>query len=41
MRNKVSIEKNISISKTAGGMVSRLAKEILTQDRKYTQFIIN
>ena len=33
--------KNISISKTAGSMVSRLAKEILTQDRKYTRFIIN
>ena len=32
---KVSIEKNISVSKMAGGMVSLLVKGVLTQDRKY------
>ena len=35
MRDKVSIEKNISISKMAGGMVSLLIKGILTQDKRY------
>ena len=35
MRDKVSIEKNISVSKMAGGMVSLLVKGILTQDKKY------
>ena len=35
MRNKVSIEKNIPISKMSGGMVSLLLKGILTQDQKY------
>ena len=35
MRDKVSIEKNISVSKLAGGMVSLLVKGILTQDKKY------
>ena len=35
MRNKVSKEKNIPISKMAGGMVSLLVKGILTQDKKY------
>jgi len=35
MRDKVSIEENISISKMAGGMVSLLVKGILAQDRKY------
>ena len=35
MRDKVSIEKNISVSKMAGGMVSLPVKGILTQDKKY------
>ena len=35
MRNKVSIEKNIPISKMSGGLVSLLLKGILTQDQKY------
>ncbi|WP_458746427.1 hypothetical protein [Candidatus Nitrosocosmicus sp. T] len=35
MRNKVSIEKNIPISKMSGGLVSLLLKGILTQDNKY------
>ena len=35
MRNKVSIEKNIPISKMSGGLVSLLIKGILTQDQKY------
>jgi high-affinity Fe2+/Pb2+ permease len=35
MRDKVSIEKNISVSKLAGGMVSLLVKGILTQDKEY------
>ena len=35
MRNKVSIEKNIPISKMSGMMVSLLVKGILTQDKKY------
>jgi high-affinity Fe2+/Pb2+ permease len=35
MRNKVSIEKNIPISKMSGGLVSLLLKVILTQDKKY------
>ena len=35
MRDKVSNEKNIPISKMAGGMVSLLVKGILTQDKKY------
>ncbi len=35
MRNKVSIEKNIPISKMSGGLVSLLLKGILTQDKKY------
>ena len=35
MRNKVTKEKNIPISKMAGGMVSLLVKGILTQDGKY------
>ena len=35
MRDKVSIEKNISVSKMAGGMVSLLVKGILSQDKKY------
>ena len=35
MRDKVSKEKNIPISKTAGGMVSLLVKGILTHDGKY------
>ena len=32
MRNKVSIEKNIPISKMSGGLVSLLLKGILTQE---------
>jgi translation initiation factor IF-2 len=35
MRNKVSIERNIPISKMSGGLVSLLLKGILTQDEKY------
>ena len=35
MRDKVSIEKNIPISKMSGGLVSLLIKGILTQDQKY------
>ena len=35
MRNKVSIEKNIPISKMSGGLVSLLLKGIITQDEKY------
>lgn len=35
MRDKVSIEKNISISKMSGGLVSLLLKGILIQDEKY------
>jgi translation initiation factor IF-2 len=35
MRNKVSIEKNIPISKMTGELVSLLLKGILTQDQKY------
>ncbi len=35
MRDKVSIGKNIPISKMAGGIVSLLVKGILTQDKKY------
>ena len=35
MRDKVSIEKNITISKMSGGLVSLLLKGILTQDKKY------
>jgi hypothetical protein len=35
MRDRVSIEKNISISKMTGGMISLLVKEILMQDEKY------
>ena len=35
MRNKVSKEKNIPISKMAGGLVSLLVRGFLTQDRKY------
>ena len=35
VRNKVSIEKNIPISKMSGGLVSLLLKGILTQDKKY------
>ena len=35
MRDKVSIEKSISISKMTGGTASLLVKEILTQDKKY------
>ena len=35
MRDKVSIGKNIPISKMAGGIVSLMVKGILTQDKKY------
>jgi translation initiation factor IF-2 len=35
MRDKVSIEMNIPISKMSGGLVSLLIKGILTQDQKY------
>ncbi len=35
MRDRVSIEKNIPISKMSGGIVSLLVKGILTQDKKY------
>ena len=35
MRDKVSIEKSIPISKMTGGMISLLVKEILMQDKKY------
>ena len=35
MRDKVSIERSIPISKMTGGMVSLLVKEILMQDKKY------
>ena len=35
MRDRVSKEKNIPISKMAGGIVSLLVKGILTQDKKY------
>lgn len=35
MRDKVSMEKNIPISKMAGGLVSLLVKGILTQDKEY------
>ncbi len=35
MRDKVSIEKNIPISKMTGGIVSLLVKGILTQDKQY------
>ena len=35
IRDKVSIEKNIPISKITGGIVSLLVKGILTQDKKY------
>lgn len=35
MRDKVSMEKNIPISKMAGGIVSLLVKGILTQDKEY------
>lgn len=35
MRDKVSIKKNIPISKMSGWLVSLLIKGILTQDKKY------
>jgi hypothetical protein len=35
MRDRVSKERNIPISKMAGGIVSLLVKGILTQDKKY------
>ena len=35
MRDKVSIEKSIPISKMTGGMISLVVKEILMQDKKY------
>jgi len=35
IRDKVSIEKNITTSKVSGGLVSLLLKGILTQDKKY------
>ena len=35
MRNKVSIEKNIPISKMAGGIVSLKVKGIILQDKNY------
>ena len=35
MRDKVSIQKNIPISKMTGGMISLLVKGILMQDKKY------
>ncbi|WP_415311509.1 hypothetical protein [Candidatus Nitrosocosmicus sp. FF01] len=35
MRDKVSIERNIPMSKMTGGMISLLVKEILVQEKKY------
>jgi hypothetical protein len=35
MRDKVSIERNIPISKMTGGMISLLVKEILVQEKEY------
>ena len=35
MRDKVSVEKSIPISKMTGGMISLVVKEILMQDKKY------
>jgi len=35
IRDKVSLEKNISTSKVSGGLVSLLLKGILTQDKNY------
>lgn len=35
MRDKVSMEENIPISKMTGGIISLLVKEILIQDKKY------
>ncbi|MDR4492371.1 MAG: hypothetical protein R2685_15985 [Candidatus Nitrosocosmicus sp.] len=35
MRDKVSIEKNIPISKMTGGIISLIVKEILMWDKKY------
>jgi hypothetical protein len=35
MRDKISIEKSIPISKMTGGMISLLVKGILKQDKKY------
>ncbi|TVP41876.1 hypothetical protein [Candidatus Nitrosocosmicus arcticus] len=35
IRDKVSMEKNISTSKVSGGLVSLLLKGILTQDKEY------
>lgn len=35
MRNKVSVDKNIPVSRMAGGIVSLKVKGILQQDKKY------